>query len=230
MDELQVGGFTPLTTTDFPGCLAAVVFCQGCPWRCGYCQNPHLIPPASSSRIPWSDILTFLRRRIGLLDGVIFSGGEPTLQSALGESIRDVRQLGFKVGLHSASPYPEKLAEILPHLDWVGFDVKARFVDYAAITGVPGSGEKARAGLLHLLSSGVAYEVRTTVHPHLHSEAGLLALAGELRDLGVNNFVLQGFRAQGCASPELCINPAPLRAELIEQISSFFPNFTIRQA
>ncbi len=230
MDELQVGGFTPLTTTDFPGCLAAVVFCQGCPWHCGYCQNPHLIPPVSSSRIPWNDILTFLQRRVGLLDGVVFSGGEPTLQAGLGEAIQEVRQLGFKSGLHSASPYPEKLAEILPHLDWVGFDVKARFADYADITGVPGSGEKARAGLLHLLASGVPYEVRTTVPPRQHTEAGLLALAEELRDLGVKNYVLQDFRAQGCASPELCNNPTPLGAELIERISSFFPNFTVRQA
>ncbi|HEX6005079.1 MAG TPA: radical SAM protein, partial [Burkholderiales bacterium] len=78
-----MGGLVALSTTDYPDHLAAVVFGQGCPWRCGYCHNPHLLPKRGVARIAWRDVLAFLERRRGLLDAVVFSGGEPTLQAAL---------------------------------------------------------------------------------------------------------------------------------------------------
>lgn len=232
MTELIVSGLTPLTTTDYPGCLAAVVFCQGCPWQCGYCQNPHLIPPRAAHPIAWGDIAAFLKRRRGLLDAVVFSGGEPTLQAALPQAIAAVRAMGYRIGLHSAAPYPERLKSVLPLLDWVGLDIKAPFELYETITGVPASGEKAREGLAALLESGVAYEVRTTVHALLHTPESLLLLASELKDLGVENYVLQEFRPQGCADSGLCATTSRplLNAGLTEQIAAKFKNFTLRQA
>ena len=107
--------------------LAAVVFCQGCPWRCGYCHNPGLIPPQGEHEVRWESVLEFLQRRRDLLDGVVFSGGEPTLQSGLDDAIRDVRALGFKIGLHTGGMYPQRLESILQRVDWVGMDVKAPF-------------------------------------------------------------------------------------------------------
>ncbi|PKO61543.1 MAG: anaerobic ribonucleoside-triphosphate reductase activating protein, partial [Betaproteobacteria bacterium HGW-Betaproteobacteria-17] len=142
---LHVGGLTPLSTTDWPGMLAAVVFCQGCPWRCGYCHNPDLIPARGDHEIPWEDVLAFLRRRRGLLDGVVFSGGEPTAQAGLLDAMREVRELGFKIGLHTGGMYPQRLAAVLPLVDWVGLDVKAPFADYPRVTSVTGSGERAHA-------------------------------------------------------------------------------------
>lgn len=231
LNELLVGGITPLTSTDFPGCLAAVIFCQGCPWQCGYCQNTHLIPPRAEHLVPWQEVLKFLKRRQGLLDAVVFSGGEPTLQTALPEAIDEVRALGFRIGLHSAAPYPGQFKAILPLLDWVGLDIKAPFDRYEAITGVPGSGEKAREGLALLLESGVDYEVRTTVHARLHGAADLLRLADELQSHGVENYVLQEFRAQGCRNAELCApTPSLLSPQLTIEISQRFKKFTLRQA
>ena len=101
---------------------------------------------------------------------MVFSGGEPTLSSGLLPAIHQVRALGFRVGLHSAGLLAERLAGLLPFVDWIGLDIKAAFADYARLTGVPESGEKARASLLSLLASGVDYEVRTTVHPALMSQ------------------------------------------------------------
>jgi pyruvate formate lyase activating enzyme len=229
--ELLVGGVTPLTSTDYPGCLSAVIFCQGCPWRCSYCQNPHLIPPRAEHGVPWREVISFLERRWGLLDAVVFSGGEPTLQAALPDAIREVRALGFRIGLHTASPYPELFQSILPLLDWVGLDIKAPFEQYEAITGVPSSGEKAREGLALLLESGVDYEVRTTVHAQLHTAADLIRLAQDLRAMAVENYVLQEFRPQGCANAPLCITSPPiLNADLSGQIAPRFKNFAIRRA
>ena len=93
---LRVGGLTQLSLSDWPGQLAAVVFCQGCPWRCGYCHNPHLIPPRAAAALEWDDVLAFLERRRGLLDAVVFSGGEPTAQRGLAAAMREARALAYQ--------------------------------------------------------------------------------------------------------------------------------------
>ena len=201
--ELRVGGLTKISTCDWPGELVATIFCQGCPWDCGYCHNPHLIPPTSEDTIPWSEVMDFLASRRGLLDGVVFSGGEPTLQAALPEAIRAVRGLGFRIGLHSAGPYPGRLAQVLPLIDWIGFDVKAAFAEYQRVTGVAGSGAKGRASLLKVLASGIACDIRTTVHDLLLDEKALARLTTELETLGVPAHRLQPFRATGCTNPAL---------------------------
>jgi len=221
---LRVGGLTPLSTTDWPGMLAAVVFCQGCPWRCGYCHNPDLIPPRGENEIPWEDVLAFLRRRQGLLDGVVFSGGEPTLQPELADAMREVCALGFKIGLHTGGAYPRRLAEVLPLVDWVGLDAKAPFADYARITGVDGSGERAQSSLESVLASGVAHEIRTTVHPALLADADVVDLAQDLSARGVKHYVIQAFRSQGCADAALVHDARRERplAGLVEDVARLF--------
>lgn len=225
------GGFIPLTTTDYPGQLAAVVFCQGCPWACGYCQNPHLIPRQAANPLTWQAVKEFLRRRQGLLDAVVFSGGEPTLQSGLEDAIREARDLGYKIGLHTGGPYPARLEKLLPLLDWVGMDIKAPFSGYDRITGVPGSGEKALASARLVVDSGVECEIRTTVHPALLGREDLLAMAHELAELGVQRWVLQEFRPQGCADAALCTRAAPGFPDdaLGREIGTLFQHFSIRR-
>ncbi len=198
MIDPAIGGLVPLSTCDWPGELTATIFCQGCPWDCPYCHNPHLLPAGGTPTLRWKDVLAFLERRRGLLDGVVFSGGEPTLQAALPQAIRTVRAMGFRIGLHTAGPYPDRLAALLPSVDWVGLDIKAPFDRYESITGAPGSGDKARASLRHLLDSGVAYEVRTTVHPALLSHEDLRHLMEQLSSWGVRRYAVQAFRAAGC--------------------------------
>ncbi len=201
--SIRVGGLVPLSAADWPGMLAAVVFCQGCPWRCRYCHNPGLIPSHGDGEIPWAEVLAFLHRRRGLLDGVVFSGGEPTAQAELADAMRAVRALGFKIGLHTGGAYPRRLAEVLPLVDWIGFDAKAPFADYARITGVAGSGDAAEISLDAVLASDVAREIRTTVHPALLADADVGALARALAARGVEAHVVQPFRSQGCADAEL---------------------------
>jgi pyruvate formate lyase activating enzyme len=227
---LRVGGFTPLSTTDWPGMLAAVVFCQGCPWRCRYCHNPDLIPARGEHEIPWETVLAFLHRRQGLLDGVVFSGGEPTLQTSLADAMREVRALGFQIGLHTGGMYPEKLEAVLPLVDWVGMDVKAPFVAYPRITGAAGSGGRAQAGLQQVLASGVDHEIRTTVHPVLLSNADLTDMARDLAARGVKHYVIQAFRSQGCQDKGLRWNTErdqPLQA-VGEDMAGWFEDFSVR--
>ncbi len=192
--SLRVSGLTRMTTIDFPGQLAAVVFCQGCPWRCGYCHNPDLLDPTAPAALQWDEVLVFLRQRQGLLDAVVFSGGEPLLQPGLLAALQQVRALGFATGLHTGGMYPERLAAALPLLDWVGLDIKALEADYPRITATPGSGAKAFAGLAALLASGVAFECRTTWHPGLYPFTDLLALGQQLQTLGVRHWAVQACR------------------------------------
>jgi pyruvate formate lyase activating enzyme len=190
-ERLRIGGLTPLTTVDYPGELAAVVFCQGCPWRCRYCQNGDLLPANRADLVRWSRVRDLLERRHGLLDAVVFSGGEPMLQAALPAAMAEVKARGFKVGLHTAGIYPQRLRLVLPDLDWVGLDIKALPEDYPAVTGIPRSGTGPWESLGLLLDAGVALEVRTTPMPGLDSAAYLDRLMQRLAAAGVRDYVLQ---------------------------------------
>jgi pyruvate formate lyase activating enzyme len=158
---LRVGGLTPLSASDYPDKLAAVVFCQGCAWRCTYCHNPHLLPMNSSSGISWEKVRLFLERRRGLLDAVVFSGGEPTLQRGLAGAIREVKALGYLVGLHTAGIVPRRLEQVLPLVDWVAMDLKAQFADHESVTRTKGSGGRARESMELIVASGVACQFHT---------------------------------------------------------------------
>lgn len=158
---LRVGGLTRLSSCDYPGKLAAVVYCQGCAWRCTYCHNPELQPARGAFEIAWPEVTAFLEKRRGLLDAVVFSGGEPTQQPGLAAAMREVKAMGFLVGLHTAGVVPRRLAEVLPLVDWVAMDAKAPFAGHERVTGIAGSGARARASLDLLFASGVAREVHT---------------------------------------------------------------------
>lgn len=167
-DALRIGGFLPLSTIDFPGRLACVVFLQGCPWRCPYCHNASLRAFDTAPVMTWSDVRAFLKKRAGRLDGIVFSGGEPTLQRGLRAALLEARALGYATALHTAGMFPGRLRTLLPLLDWVGLDVKAPpDARYDRITGRPNSARKVLQSLRALLDSGVPRELRTTVDPQL---------------------------------------------------------------
>jgi pyruvate formate lyase activating enzyme len=228
---VDVGGLVPLSTTDWPGGrLAAVVFLQGCPWRCVYCHNPALQPRRFGATLSWPDVERFLDKRVGLLDAVVFSGGEPTVHAALPKIIERVRGKGFGVGLHTAGIYPRRLAKVLPQLDWVGFDVKARFDDYARVIGRASGGGAADESLQRVLDSGVEHEVRLTFHSELFEPEGLLQIANGLARRGVRTFALQEFRATGCRNAELAAKPVKaIPAQILEAIARLFPSFNFRR-
>ncbi len=229
--ELVIGGITPFTTIDFPGRLAAVLYTQGCAWRCRYCHNTHMQPLGSEAVIPFEKVRHFLEARRGFLDGVVFCGGEPTLQPGLAGAMRAVKNMGFQAALHTAGMVPGRLSAVLSLCDWVGFDVKAPFERYEKITGVPGSGENARESLDRLLMSGIDHEVRTTFHPALLSEEEVLEMAKGLRAMGVRRYALQAFRPDGCHDAALL--SVPLSSGSISEglrtgLHSLFESFELR--
>lgn len=224
--KLRVGGLTPLTTIDYPGELAAVVYCQGCPWRCRYCHNAGLLPGRSTTELDWEQVLAFLERRKGLLDAVVFSGGEPTLQAALPAAIDQTKAMGYKIGLHSAGIYPDRLERVLPAVDWVGLDIKAPMERYSEITQTAYSGEAAWESARRLIFYGPDHEIRLTVHPSILPPETAMAMAKALETMGAVKIVIQSCRTEHALDPSLrALSSAGLSA-YSSIIKSLRPVFT----
>lgn len=219
--DIHVGGITPFTTIDFPGRLAAVIFCQGCPWRCRYCHNRHLLQSGEPVQFSWNDTLDWLDTRRGLLEGIVFSGGEPLLQKQLPEAIGQVHQNGFEVALHTSGVYPERLSKILPLIEWVGLDIKAPFDEYPLITG-GGNGQHAKDSLIQILKSGKDYELRCTVDPHFFNPDNAGNMAKQLMELGASHLVLQSCR------DFISRRVQPVSKEIIASVERFLPVMTHR--
>lgn len=226
--RILLGGFEAFSTVDWPGKLVATIFLRGCPWRCPYCHNPHLQKRGRDAGLDWDTIAEQLGARRGWLDGVVFSGGEPTADSTLPEAISAIKGMGFAVGLHTGGAYPERLARILPQLDWVGFDLKTAYEDYDELTGAPGSAARATQSARQIVASGVSHEFRLTWHHEVVShEAARLAIHFA-RNLGAQRFVLQQYRTEGVA-PEQTLAPASrIPQELVEEAARLFADFEVR--
>ncbi|MBA2779658.1 anaerobic ribonucleoside-triphosphate reductase activating protein [Billgrantia kenyensis] len=232
--RLPVAGMTQMTTLDYPDHLACVVFLQGCPLRCGYCHNGHMMAPRRGDESEWQAVREFLESRQGLLEAVVFSGGEPTLHNALPAAVREVKAMGFKVGLHTAGSYPGRLSRLLPWLDWVGLDVKGRGGDFDRICGRPGIWQRNSQSLMALLDSGVAFECRTTVHWRDFELNDVERLALTLADCGVRHYAIQMARTRQCLDPAYCqpVENAPPRgmlAGLVKRLAPHFENIELRE-
>jgi pyruvate formate lyase activating enzyme len=231
MNSLRIGGITPLSTVDWPGQLAAVLFLQGCPWRCAYCHNGFLQSACGEGQVSWTQVEHLLQLRQGLLDGVVFSGGEPTAQLALIDAVHRVRALGYAVGLHTAGIYPRRIAQMGDALDWVALDIKALPGEYDALTGVPGSHERVDETLDWLIENGKCFECRTTVDWTLMSPADLVLLGERLAARGVTDYSVQIARAAGKDyRPHRGAIVGGHAQEAITRLAGMFPRFSVRAA
>ncbi len=177
---MNLGGLVPFTLSDYPGKIAAVVFTQGCNFRCPFCHNGGLIPWESrpDERLSEHQVLRFLQSRIGQLEGVVVSGGEPTLQPDLKRFLSRAKTLGYAVKLDTNGSRPEVLRRLFNEglLDYVAMDVKAPWDHYERLAGVRVETAAIRASIGLIAQSGIPHEFRTTVVPQLLSE-------GDLRDI-----------------------------------------------
>ncbi len=196
MEHIKIGGIEKFSVVDFPNSIAAVVFMQGCPWRCPFCYNTHLQEAGKETEIFWPAFLEFLERRKAVLDSVVFSGGEPLIQNNLSEAMDDVIALGYKVGLHTGGYRPEALEKVLPKVDWVGLDIKAPLEEerYKQATGCFDKVENVVQSLRLLINSGKDFETRTTCDPRLLNIDDIYKMADFLKSEGVKNYHLQKYR------------------------------------
>lgn len=216
-----IGGMVPFSSVDWPGKLCAVVFLSGCPWRCDYCHNPHL--HQRDSVISINALGRFLTARKGLLDGLVISGGEPLMDPACPDLAHLAKNNGFKVALHTAGIYPDRLESMLNSLDWVGLDIKTTANRYDTLTNRARSFFPVMKSLDVLIQWGGAFECRTTWDPSWLPQTELLELAEMLCSRGVKSFAVQRYREEGVVSTQ-----AELSASSRGTLKSMFAHFDYR--
>ena len=195
MRDIQIGGLVSFTTIDYPGKLAAVLFLVGCPLRCAYCSNPHLLEPGPGAYDP-EKIYGWLQSRIGKLEAVVFSGGEALMQgdAAIG-FMKRVRDLGFAIGLHTNGFYPKMLEHATPYVDWIGLDYKATREKYESLVGNGIAYDNMIQSLTFWQSTGKDFEVRITCDPRFIDKSDLIAIVRDLSDRGVSTVAIQKYIA-----------------------------------
>lgn len=194
--KVIIGGFQPFSLSDFPGRPAAIVFTQGCNFRCPFCHNRALWPcrapdpPVTTE----PETLSFLSARRGRLGGVVVTGGEPTLQDGLAGFLEEVKALGLAVKLDTNGSRPEVVENLLADglLDYVAMDVKAPPETYDLLCGCPVDMALIRRTMDAIAASGVPHHFRTTFYPELLTEADIDALKTLLP--ADSKFTLQAYK------------------------------------
>jgi pyruvate formate lyase activating enzyme len=181
---MKIGGFQPFTLSDFPGRAAAIVFTQGCNFRCPYCHNRQLWPfkPKGPTQIREHGVLNFLKERRNHLSGLVITGGEPTLQTNLLSFVRKVKQLGLGVKLDTNGSRPAVLKNLLEEslVDYIAMDIKAPFAKYDALCGGSVNRSAIQSSIRMIATSEVPHHFRTTFYQELLSDIDIRAIRGLL--------------------------------------------------
>ncbi|MBI4250419.1 anaerobic ribonucleoside-triphosphate reductase activating protein [Candidatus Uhrbacteria bacterium] len=197
---MLISGIEKFTLLDYPGKTACIVFTPGCNFRCPYCHNSEFVLPDKIARLRNSFIqedifFNFLKQRIGLLEGVVISGGEPTLMGDLKEFIIKVKNLGFCVKLDTNGSNPNAVSALIQDklIDCIAMDIKAPLERYNQIAGREIDISKITESIALILESPIEYEFRSTVAQGLHDESDILKMAELIP--GAKNYYLQNFRS-----------------------------------
>jgi pyruvate formate lyase activating enzyme len=172
-----IGGLVKFSLCDYPGQPAAVIFTQGCNFRCVFCHNLDLMPPVSSSgqSIPESRILSFLEARKPQLNHVVISGGEPTIQADLGPFCKRIKQLGYQVKVDTNGSRPRVIRRLIDEgsVDYLAMDIKAPIPAYHKMIGVPFDTDAILESIAVIADGAIPHQFRTTVVDGLLGEADL---------------------------------------------------------
>lgn len=193
---MRIGGFQKKSLIDYPSKTAAVVKTQGCCWRCPFCHNRSLVVPTRfQPAIPVEEVIEHLGTERAELDGVVITGGEPTLQTGLAHFLQRVREMELLIKLDTNGSQPEVLASLLEAklLDYVAMDIKGPLCDYARFTGCTVDTGPIELSIELIKQSGLPYEFRTTLVGGLHNQAHIEELAPIMH--GVRRYALQTYKA-----------------------------------
>ena len=196
---MNFSGFQKLTLLDFPGHVACTLFSHGCNFRCPYCHNAMLVTEEKSGDVFSDDeILSYLKKRKGILDGVCFTGGEPLIQKELPDFIRKVKELGFLVKLDTNGSFPERLKELVGEglVDYVAMDIKNSLSKYGDTIDIKNfSTEKVEQSIDFLIGSSINFEFRTTIVAEYHTIQDIEDIAKRIK--GAKKYFLQNFVDSG---------------------------------
>jgi pyruvate formate lyase activating enzyme len=203
---MVIGGLEKLSMIDFPGCISTVIFTVSCNFRCHFCYNPMLVLANTGegeseykeedfSVISEKDLLLFLKKRIGKIEGVVISGGEPTLQADLKDFIIKIKKMGFKIKVDTNGTNCEIITDLVKNklIDYVAMDIKAPLEKYSEVVGVKANIKEIKKTIQFLLSGIIPYEFRTTIVPGLHNKNDIIEMSKEIA--GAEKWFLQKFKS-----------------------------------
>jgi pyruvate formate lyase activating enzyme len=219
---MVIGGFQKFSLSDFPGLISAIVFTRGCGFRCPYCHNPELVDPSRyAPAFPMNEVRDFLRSRRGRLQGVVVTGGEPTIHEDLPRFLAELKAMGFAVKLDTNGTNPRTLHTVIEEglVDFIAMDIKAPPSLYERTVKAPVSMPDIITSIGLILASGLPHEFRTTYVESLLTVRDVLEIARLVK--GCERYVLQSFRGGLMLDASLETELPPDRARLGEIVEAF---------
>ncbi len=228
---MKIGGFQKTSLLDYPECISAIIWTMGCNFRCPFCYNKQIVF-GDAEEMPENEILSFLEKRKGLLEGLVITGGEPLLQEDIAAFAEKVKRLGYPIKIDTNGTYPEKLKELIDKklVDYVAMDVKAPKNKYNQLTGTKTDISKIEKSIEIIKSDAPDYEFRTTFAPELLKKEDVIEIAKWLD--GAKLFYLQQFKNETSMLSSKLDNVAPYSKEYLNEtlneIKPFFKNCYVR--
>ena len=191
---MEFSAINKLSLLDYPGEVSCILYTNTCNFRCPYCHNGLTLLDNPPDPIPFEEILSFLKKRVGILDGVVISGGEPTLMPDLEDKIRAIKELGFDVKLDTNGTNPNILSHLIDTglIDYVAMDIKASLTKYPDIANIAVNTDNILKSIEILKANKVDYEFRTTLIDEYHNELDIIAISRMLQ--GAKRLYLQKFQ------------------------------------
>jgi pyruvate formate lyase activating enzyme len=232
-NEFQIGGLQKLTLLDYPGKVSAMVFTIGCNMRCPFCHNYELVKDADKIKdlVDPQEVIDYLKKRKGVLDGIVITGGEPTLQRGLKDFIKTIKEeTGLLVKLDSNGLNPSVLKELIDEqlVDYVAMDIKNDFANYGEITGIANlPGDRLKESIKILEEGKVNYEFRTTVIKDFHTLERLKNIVSFIKE-DSNYFLQQFIISDNVPNKELKYYTEEELINIGEELKTIHPNLKIR--
>lgn len=223
---MQIGGITKSSLIDYPKKISAVIFLIGCNFNCPYCHNPELVISNIIEPIDINTIYSFLKKRKGLLDGVVITGGEPTLHKKLPEFIKNIKDMGYLIKLDTNGSNPNMVEELIDNklVDYIAMDIKAPFDEYNNIITKEINIENVKKTFKLLVQNKVDYEFRTTVVSNLLNYESFVKINEIFKKEGkIKKYCLQRFKKSKHLN-EFYLNAKTLTDEEFEKVSLLFKN------
>jgi pyruvate formate lyase activating enzyme len=222
---MKIGGFQKTSLLDYPDCISAIIWTQGCNFRCPFCYNKNLVL-GNGEGFPEEEILSFLSKRKGMLEAVVISGGEPLLHDDITSFIEKIKNLGYLVKVDTNGSFPEKLRELLEKklVDYVAMDVKAPKSKYQTLAGVEVDLSKIEESIGLIKRKAPAYEFKTTFVPGLLKKEDIVEIAQWLD--GAEKYFLQQFKTIPPLVSSKLENTVPYpKSYLLETVAEIKPFF-----
>jgi pyruvate formate lyase activating enzyme len=226
---MHIAGFQKISLLDYPKTPCAIIFTQGCSFRCAFCHNPELIPMQGGTAAIADEVVAKLEEHKNIVSAVTITGGEPTLQKDLPEFMRGLKEKGFKVKLDTNGVTPAMVKIIIDKelADYFAMDIKQRWEKYDEVVrvGSPALIERVKETFSLIQNSGVPHEFRTTILPHSHTEDDFMAVVGYLKP--GEKYFIQETRFDTTLEPSLPRQKSFDTVELISRLKAAYPNILI---